>query len=550
MSRAAVVLAAIAIAIAAYLSAIPGGFVSDDDVQIVQNPHVTDPALLGRALVSDVWGFTREDSTPQSHYWRPLFLLWLVANHRLFGLAPAGWHVASLLLHCAVVVAAAAALRRLELRPAVAAAALWIFAAHPVHVESVAWASGAPDLLMSLFLLAAWSARRAPVALGLFACALLSKETAIVYPALLFLHALPHGARVAVRRVFPYLAVAATFVALRMALLGRPFGETSGAGALETLSLLPEAVFFYIRQALWPAALSPVHPLERNAFAWVALLAALAIGALLWKRSAATRAGLALFGIFLAPVLFGLPLMDPDRLVQDRYLYLPLLGLAIVAAQAASDLLERATGRTTAGRALLAGGMATALLLAFLTFRYNVAWWSDIALWERAVVVHPESTYALGTLGFHYRVADRPDEARSVLERARAIDPDAPQVLLDLAILDSDVQRYRRAERLLVRALRAAPEHETIPDHLGRVLLARGEAERAAEVFRAARERHPHLRLKNTINLALTLRAAGRLPDAVRELESVEDLLWQSEDPTLRQGLVHLGEMRAQLARD
>ena len=107
-------------------------------------------------MTSDVWAFSVETAETRSNYWRPMFVLWLMVNYRFFGLIPAGWHVAAILLHGLVIVLSAETLRRLGVRPAVSAATLWTFAAHPVHVESVAWISGAPDLLVSAFLLGSY----------------------------------------------------------------------------------------------------------------------------------------------------------------------------------------------------------------------------------------------------------------------------------------------------------------------------------------------------------------------------------------------------------
>ena len=79
-----IVAVALILAAAAYSSAIPGGFVSDDDVQIVRNVQIQDGRLFWRALTSDVWSFAGSGDRT-SNYWRPAFISWLALNYRLFG---------------------------------------------------------------------------------------------------------------------------------------------------------------------------------------------------------------------------------------------------------------------------------------------------------------------------------------------------------------------------------------------------------------------------------------------------------------------------------
>src|SRR6185436_7302362 len=83
-------------------------------------------------------------------------------------------------------------LRRIGLTPEVCASVTWLFAVHPVHVESITWISGSPDPMVTSFLFGSYlchlAARRQSSwpawvgALVLFAGALLCKEIAIVFP--------------------------------------------------------------------------------------------------------------------------------------------------------------------------------------------------------------------------------------------------------------------------------------------------------------------------------------------------------------------------------
>ncbi len=195
-----IVLGAILVSFLVYANAVSGAFVYDDTKQIVQNQLIQDSRLFGKALTSDVWAFKGNAGQAWSNYWRPTFILWLIVNNGLFGLgSTAGWHLANIFLHALVVALAYGVLRQLRLSRAVAGVIVFIFAVHPVHVESVAWISGSPDLLMAAALLGAlWLVlsalarpdwRKTAGALALFAIALLAKEVAIVFPGVVFVAA-------------------------------------------------------------------------------------------------------------------------------------------------------------------------------------------------------------------------------------------------------------------------------------------------------------------------------------------------------------------------
>ena len=187
---------AVLLTIFAYSNALSGAFVYDDKLQIVKNETIQHNQYFWKALTSDVWAFGGEHGEARSNYWRPAFVTWLTLNYRLFGLNVLGWHVLNIFAHLLVVLLCYWVLIALEVRTAASAIATWLFAAHPAHVQSVTWISGVPDVLMAGFLLGSFlfylSLRRVPRwiswagALVCYSAALFSKESAIVYPAIIF----------------------------------------------------------------------------------------------------------------------------------------------------------------------------------------------------------------------------------------------------------------------------------------------------------------------------------------------------------------------------
>src|SRR5262245_37593278 len=104
-SRRADLIAVLVLAAAAFLvfaNSLHGDFIYDDTKQITGNDLIQDNRHFVRALTSDVWAFKGQRAEAWSSYWRPAFILWLIVNHRMFGLeSTVGWHAMSLLLHAA-----------------------------------------------------------------------------------------------------------------------------------------------------------------------------------------------------------------------------------------------------------------------------------------------------------------------------------------------------------------------------------------------------------------------------------------------------------------
>jgi len=357
-----------------------GDFVVDDLRQIVANPLIQQPGRLGEALVSDVWSFRRTGEEAASNYWRPAFVLWLGVQVRLFGLdSTLGWHLALAALHGLVGFLVYRLGGRLGLSPLASALLAAAFVLHPVHVESVAWISGAPDPLMSLGLLGsllallAWRERggagRLAAAGGWYALALASKEAAVPLSALvpLLWAASPRPANpAAAARTWRlpagvFVALALAYLGARHVVLGRFQIETpTSLPAAELAASAPRVLLFYLRHALWPEPLGFHYPLRpallsgaspaRIALEWAALGALLLAGAAWARRDRRAAFALAVFLVPLVPAL-NLNAFLPEQIVHSRYLYLPVLGVLLAVGLAVEALLARARGPVlSAGR--------------------------------------------------------------------------------------------------------------------------------------------------------------------------------------------------------
>ena len=324
------------------------------------------------------------------------------------------------------------------------------------------------------------------------------------------------------------------------------------------LLTLPSVVVFYLRQVCLPLWIGPSYPLRAVEAATLGfsnfVLPVIVLGAvvwLVWRRleSALSWVGLALFTLPLLPAL-NINAFLPEQLVHDRYLYLPLLGLLMLAVPALASVCKR----TLAGDAQRAGWTCAALVvlavvpLGLQTVRYNQAWLSELALWEWGVRSDPTSAFNHSQHGVALRGAGRNAEALQAFDRALDIEP-VTDAFLNRAGIALDEGRFAKADRDLGRVLDAFPDNENAIQLLA---LSYQKQQRSAELvalLRSARERIAFQRGSLTTNLAVALYASGQKDEALAELEAARSSA--PRDPTSigRASLFYLGALYAERGR-
>ena len=127
-----------------FLPVLHNGFINyDDPVYVYSNPHVT-----GGLSWPDIrWAFHSLDRG----FWHPLTWLSIQLDCELYGLEAWGHHLSSLLLHTASTVLLFLVLFRMSGAKGRSAFAAALFGLHPLHVESVVWASERKDVLSTFF---------------------------------------------------------------------------------------------------------------------------------------------------------------------------------------------------------------------------------------------------------------------------------------------------------------------------------------------------------------------------------------------------------------
>jgi len=337
--------------------------------------------------------------------------------------------MASILAHCGAATCVLLLLNRLTGNFRAAALAAALFALHPVQTEAVAWVSAVSESLLTIFVVLGvyfHVTRRGPISYLslLFAVlAMFSKELGIIVPALVFAYEWTRARssfKEAVANSAYSTLAAVLYVGCRMNALGHlATGVPPNMSVWEMILTWPQVLAMYGRHLVWPAHLSVCYDVAVGAATWPVLLLAAVFAGLIWAVvhycSENVRFGAAWFVIALAPGLSLRYLLRGDY-VHDRYLYLPLVGLALVVAVWAAKVEVTP---------LRAGAGAVLLLVCCWGVRANLPiWHDDIALFQRAAEMAPRNPYAKNNLADAYLKAHREAEAFPLLEEVISLDPD------------------------------------------------------------------------------------------------------------------------------
>ena len=529
---------------AAYFPALAGDFLWDDA------GHVTNPALQSWAGLGRIWF---EVGATQQYY--PLLHSAFWIEHRLWGDAPAGYHVINVLWHATSACLLVAVLRRLAVPGAVLAGL--VFALHPVCVESVAWISEQKNTLSTVCYLAAALAwlrfeddrrpARYAVASLWFLAALLTKTVTATLPAALLVVAWWRRGRLSwrgeVRPLLPWWALGvaaglgtAWFEATHIGASGDAFT----LGGVERGLLAGRVVWFYFGKLLWPAGLTFFYPRwtidALAAWQWIFPGAALLLlaGLVGWsRRDRAPLAAALVFGGTLFPVL-GFVNVYPFvfSYVADHFQYLASLGMIAFLAAAATRGFARLAWPRWSGPVAAAGLLA---ILGGLTWRQSAMYRDLFALYETTLARNPGSWVAHLNLGSALDEAGETEKALPHLQRALELKPGYPETLNSLGNGLNRLGRAGEALPLLEQAVRLQPRFAAAHNTLGATLMNLGRTTEGIAALGRAVELDPKL-ARARVNLGWALANTGKPAEAVAQFEEVRRL-----QPTLADGEVKWG---------
>lgn len=512
-----------------YLNVINGEFVIDDVALYVDNTAFTANHNIGRFFLSNLWDHASVEIN-NSPLYRPLLLIVMWVSQTLFGGNVVAYHLFNIGLHLTAALLLLTLLRRLlpasGLLPALAGAL--IFAVHPVHVEAIAWISAFGHAMATALLLGSmlgylryteggggryWFA----LSLTLFALALFSMETTIVFPLLITAYEYLRLRRINFGRVLPFWILLVLYFVVRKLVLGQlaPLNFDHALAWGTALNFVIGYIEFLF--VPWPQFVYlelPAHGIATPTGGVLALiLVAIAFVAVRLKTKEKTVLLFGLCWILLALAPPILASFNPFPLFALRTLYLPSVGVSILVAWLVAVMLHRQKTATMSVCAFLLAAAIPATMLA------NRDWLVNSKVYEKVYSV-TQSVGSAIALADIYGKSGNADAERILLRATKMAQDDLSRVNVyeRLGLLYGTGGAVTQSEQYYRKVLELSPKHSSAWVGLGNNAWTRGDVKSALDNYLAAVDADP-ANYEASHNVALAYRQLGDLPRAAEYSE-------------------------------
>lgn len=513
----------------------------DDNEYLVQNWHIHS-GVTWRAIS---WAF----GSGYASNWHPLTWVSHMLDWQLYGANPAGHHFTNLAIHAINSVLLFVLLQQMTRATWRSAFVAALFAWHPLHVESVAWAAERKDLLCAFFWILSLmtytqyirkkavitESQRNPnlyygLSLAFFALALMSKPMAVTLPCVLLLidfwpldrvsistTADRQNLKVLILEKLPFFsfAVMASIITFKVQQAGGAVNSVANAPVALRLENAFVAYLRYVAKTIWPAHLAIPYPLDSH-LPMVSVLSAVlfflvAGAAAFWlaKRAPYVMTGWFWFAGTLVPVI-GIIQVGAQSMA-DRYTYIPSIGLFIVCVWGAVDLFSKAP---QTARNVLAGAGAMVLVACLVLARHQLGYWQNgETLFRHAIAVTDRNYLAYSSLSTSLQEEGRVDEAIQCAVEAVKIQPDFPEGHYNLGTLFLNTGKTDEAIEQFEMALRQNPRFVDAQNNLGKAYQTEGKLDEAAAHLAAAHSYSPN-DPEILYNVGSVLLMQSKLPEA------------------------------------
>lgn len=528
-----------AVTLAVYGQARHFGFVNLDD-----NTYVTENVHLQKGFSAEGlrWALT----TTYAEFRHPLTWLSLMLDYRLYGLNAGGYHVTNLIFHILSTLLLFGLFHRMtgELWKSAFVAAF--FALHPLHVESVAWVSERKDVLsaffwmLTLYLYVRYTEKPAAkryllVALS-FVLALMSKPMVVTLPLILILLDYWPLKRFALKKEktllwqakekLPLFALSAVFSVITIYAQQKPGGRDLQFPLTTRLANALVSFVAYLEKTFWPFNLAAFYPFPdgipalkiATAVLLIALICVFVIASA--RRLPYLATGWGWFVVTILPVIGIIP--TGDFAMADRFHYLPSIGLAVMLAWGAPDLVKSQKIRR---RFLFPAAVLVLVGLAFLSWKQCGYWENDTRLFSRMLQATRNNYLAhinLGTIllqegkaqeaaghftevirikpglilsynkrAIAYARLGRYPEAFDDLDKIILLKPDYADAYITRGVLYQQRAEHQKAVGDFGEAIRLMPDNALIYYNRGNAYIHLGDYQQAVDDFTRAVSLNP-----------------------------------------------------------
>ena len=466
------------------------GFVEWDDYY-----YITHNDLITSLSWDNIWTwFTK----PFRGLYQPLVLVSFALNYAVDGLNPSVFHTTNLALHIVNSILVYFFVSKLTKTHFVALFTAFLFAIHPLHVESVAWATERKDTLYVLFYL--WgllyyqkfirekSKRSYNLVFVMLVLSLMSKGSAITFPFVLmlidFVEKRAWYKKSVLLEKVPFFVMAFSYGLMTFYMHYR-WGAAQNHTNLETSErILFTAYAFsqYLYKLVIPIRLSAFYPFPHNGSVgfpafyfiyWLTYLAYFSVLIYSFFKNRIVFFALAFFlsiGLFLMTV--GVPIV-----IADRFTYLPGIGLFMLLSYFINQLFLKIKLENTFVKYLIISPIL--IYFGLLSYRQAKTWENDFTLWNSTCQNSYINEYIMTKRGSALLEMKKYQEAERDFDEAIHINPEHIKAYLYRGYLYSTLERFQEAESDFLKVIKKEPKNDFAQNSLGYIEYKLGNYEDA-----------------------------------------------------------------------
>ena len=462
-----------------YANAIQGAFVWDDQTLVVRNESITSfkniPYIFTNEFV--------EKAGYGGNIYRPLQEFSYMVDYFLWRFESVGFHITSISLHVACVVALFYLILRISGSNIIAFITAGFFGVHPINTEAISYISGRSDPLFFLFLVLAFlfyiksqgkkkikGTAYYLVALFSYALSLLSRETAVVFPFLLIAYEvlIIKNGKINWRKILPFFALVGFYVVLRLNFIELNRNALGFIPINITIFTGVKIIFEYIKMLVFPFNLHMCRtmPISNGIdgpviFAAIIVIPLLVLCFRLKDRRRDMFFWSMWFIIFLLPHLNVLRLNTPYA---EHWIYGGSVGIYAIFACVLKDMMQKEKRRNASYVCL-----AVAILyFSSLTIKRNFDWKDEPSIYSNTLR-YTLSPKVLSNLGVYYELNKQYDESIKVYKKALEISPNETWYHNNISIVYFKNGDRKNAIYHIKKSLSINPDQPKMREMLARI---------------------------------------------------------------------------------
>lgn len=551
-----------------YANSFPNQMFWDDDDFILKNQFIQNWQYFPKYFSENVIA----GAGLLSNYWRPMLLAVFSLEWHLWQDWSPGYHFVNTTFHITNAILLFFILFYLFKNRWLALLTSLVFLVHPLQTEAVTYVNSLGDSLSVFFIflgilsyLKFRISNKKALQSGFYCCSLLlyvltlmSKETAIVMPALIFIADFFFLARIQknlslkerlkkiIKAIWPFFVLAGLYILLRATALNfiNTFNLYGEENVFTTNFHVRLFTFFktltvYFGLLFWPFNLHMERSVEIATslfspsviFGGILFIGLLVLAFTKFKKWPILSFGIFWFFIGLAPT--SNLLVPVSGLLYEHWLYLPLIGIFL-----ALIWLGISLGKKYNLAKILLGLLIIFLIfLSVLTINRNRDWRDPITFYNQTLEYAPESYRVINNLGMAYADVNNYEKAEGTYKKAIALEPAGPVAYHNLGNTYRETGKNDLAIENFNKAIELDPWFIFSYNALGDLYLENKDYQKTRQVF----ERYLEVTDSKVETLFLLARIADEEKDFQGALDYLEEaLIIQPQNQLIQTAIVNL----------